>query len=709
MLAVFVPMTLGFGLLSAAPTAAAEGATTRVSLTGGGGQSSGNAVAPSLSSDGSRVVFTSDATDLTADELPVGRRQLFVRDMVNDSTQLVSVSTSGEAASTGAAGTYDTSGDGRFVVFASTAENLVDRSGLGGDFLGRACTEQRFNPAPPGGGTVYTVSVYCSDIFLRDTVSGTTTRLSVTPDGRNADGHSYHPRVSDDGRRVVFTSTAANLVPGDGIASMDVFLYDADAARITRITNDEPAETTGDAAISADGSTVAFFSTSGTLDATVEYGQNIYVHDVATATSTVLPVGPSRSSGPTLSGDGSRVAFSSSTALVGDDPDYTQDVYLYDRTNGALTLMSRNGERKLDTADRIEVSDDGRFALFRGRGGLVDGTDPDKSYVYVRGIDTGRITIANVSDSGAEPDSWGADTGYRSITADGSVVAFSDRASNLVDGDTNNTEDVFLRSMTTAPPPGSLEAILDGAGGEFSTGTVPTTEVPVVTAITAPAGVVGELSVAMQPTGDVSAPSGYDFFGWELVIHGPPSTPDVPYVVTFTVDDALLGGVAPADVQVFRNGTPVADCTDPSVAAPDPCVAGRADSAGDAVITVRTSAFSTWGFGKLTYEFTGPLVPLHAAPAVNSVRAGAAAPVRFGLGGDRGLDVLAAGYPVVAPCDGSRGGSRTATAGASSLTYSTGTGVYAYVWKSPRTLTGCRDLVLRFRDGTEVTVRFDLR
>src|SRR5690606_2019578 len=76
--------------------------------------------------------------------------------------------------------------------------------------------------------------------------------------------------------------------------------------------------------------------------------------------------------------------------------------------------------------------------------------------------------------------------------------------------------------------------------------------------------------------------------------------PEAPYRLTFTVDASALGGVAPADVQVFRDGVVVAGCTHGSAAVPDPCVAARGfapDGSGDAVIQVRTSAFSTWSLG----------------------------------------------------------------------------------------------------------------
>ncbi len=126
-----------------------------------------------------------------------------------------------------------------------------------------------------------------------------------------------------------------------------------------------------------------------------------------------------------------------------------------------------------------------------------------------------------------------------------------------------------------------------------------TADVPVQTQIDVPSGVSGEFTVTPQPAGP--SPSGFVLFGTEVVLTGPgPVAAATPYEVTFTIDSSALGGVAPADVQVLRNSVAVANCTVAGQAVPDPCVAGRsAGSGGDALVTVRTTQFSTWSFGRL--------------------------------------------------------------------------------------------------------------
>ena len=134
-------------------------------------------------------------------------------------------------------------------------------------------------------------------------------------------------------------------------------------------------------------------------------------------------------------------------------------------------------------------------------------------------------------------------------------------------------------------------------------------------------------------------------------------------------------------------------------------------SGDDAVVTVRTSAASTWRIGfELPYAFQGFFAPVDNLPVMNKVKAGAAVPLKFSLGGDRGLDIFAAGGP------GSHGHSCagqvdpievTVTAGSSSLTYDAATDRYHYVWKTSKAWAGtCRELVVAFADGSTRTALF---
>lgn len=116
-----------------------------------------------------------------------------------------------------------------------------------------------------------------------------------------------------------------------------------------------------------------------------------------------------------------------------------------------------------------------------------------------------------------------------------------------------------------------------------------------------------------------------------------------------------------------------------------------------------------------TYAFGGFLQPVDPLPALNSMKGGAAAPVKFSLGGDQGLDIFVAGYPKsqaiacdsTAPVDGIE---QTVTAGGSSLQYDALADVYTYVWKTDKAWAGtCRQLVLGFADGTFERANFKLK
>jgi hypothetical protein len=195
-----------------------------------------------------------------------GATDVFVRDRQAGTTERVSISSSGaQNNDPGASSTSpDISADGRFVVFASTAVNLV--------------------PGDTNG---------VRDVFVRDRQTGTTERVSVAAGGAQGDGPSpsngirggttFGPAISADGRFVVFDSSTTNLVSGDtntcvnpGAYSFttpgscpDTFVHDRQAGTTERVSVDSAGAQANDAstdpAISGDGSVVAFFSAASNL------------------------------------------------------------------------------------------------------------------------------------------------------------------------------------------------------------------------------------------------------------------------------------------------------------------------------------------------------------------------------------------------------------------------------------------------------------
>ena len=169
--------------------------TTRVSVTSVGAQGNGLSYAPSLSADGRFVAFRSEASTLVAGDTN-GRPDIFVRDLTLGITTRVSVDSAGTQANSDSE-RPSISADGRFVAFDSFASNLV-----AGD------TNSRW------------------DIFVRDLMLGTTTRVSAHSAGAQANGGSYWPALSADARFVAFSSDASNLVTGDTNAYEDVFRHE---------------------------------------------------------------------------------------------------------------------------------------------------------------------------------------------------------------------------------------------------------------------------------------------------------------------------------------------------------------------------------------------------------------------------------------------------------------------------------------------------
>ena len=162
------------------------------------------------------------------------------------------------------------------------------------------------------------------------------------------------------------------------------------------------------------------------------------------------------------------------------------------------------------------------------------------------------------------------------------------------------------------------------------------------------------------------------------------------------------------DGQGYAAPTPASSASCPAGTAGPRTVRGRViDQDGDARTYTATVVVG--------YAWTGFFAPVSNPPAVNVMTAGRAVPLKFALGGDRGLAILAAGSPSsqrVACTSGAPSGTaeRALTPGNSGLTYDAGTGQYTYVWKTERAWAGsCRRLTLTLADGSAHTALFSFR
>ena len=215
-----------------------RGETTRVSVASDGTQGNGLSGLPSISADGRYVAFWSSASNLVSGDNN-GSGDVFLHDCLTGETTLVSVASDGTQGNGGSL-RLALSADGRYVAFQSGASNLVS-----GDI----------------NGTV--------DVFVHDCQTGQTVLASVASDGTPANGASFAPSISADGRYVAFESPATNLVSGDNNGTWDVFLHDCLTGETTLVSvasdGTQGNYYSGEASLSADGRYVAFESVATNL------------------------------------------------------------------------------------------------------------------------------------------------------------------------------------------------------------------------------------------------------------------------------------------------------------------------------------------------------------------------------------------------------------------------------------------------------------
>lgn len=330
------------------------------------------------------------------------------------------------------------SADGRYVAFESEASNLVS-----GDTNGR------------------------DDVFVHDRQTGQTIRVSVASDGTEGDRESYRPSASSDGRYVAFESYATNLMSGDTNFSPDVFVHDQQTGQTICASLADGTVALGSSSwpsISANGRYVAFASTANNLvvDDT-NYREDIFVYDrdadedgifdevgqVSTTRVSLTSGGTQVTTGdsyvPSISADGRYVAFGSrATDLVPGDTNGHEDVFLHDRQTGQTTRISvaSDGTEGNGSSWYNAISADGRYVAFRSdASNLVSGDTNEWDDIFVHDRVTGQTVRISVASDGTQAN--GMSHG-RSISGDGRYVAFDSGASNLVSGDTNNVADIFV-------------------------------------------------------------------------------------------------------------------------------------------------------------------------------------------------------------------------------------------------------------------------
>ena len=362
------------------------------------------------------------------------------------------------------------------------------------------------------------------DVYVKDLLTGAITEASVTNAGKETVGYSSLVDISADGTRVAFTSNAPDLdSPND--STSDLYVRDLKAHTTTRVNVNSVgkvmplanSEIVG--ALSGNGKVVTFVS-----------GTSAYLRDLVTKKTEQVDVTSSEtpangvSSMPMPNFDGTYVVFDSiaSNFGVGDGPD--SDLFLRNRLNGSTTLVSENGahqpangasyrpvisasaryvafesnatnylpiaanmaqqvyEKDLVTGTVVRVSttptntasdgaasvarisEDGRIVTFASSAPDLDPSANGQLAVYVRDLDAGTTKVGLRNVSGQQGNGQGYDS---SVSGDGKVVAYASASTNITVGDTNQRDDIFVRTLESEGPHPSLTNLAASVSKDF--------------------------------------------------------------------------------------------------------------------------------------------------------------------------------------------------------------------------------------------------
>lgn len=374
-------VTAHFIALSAWAQPLAEPPFAPVALSAG---AAGDCHNPGVSVDGRFVVFASAADNLVTNDNN-GAFDVFVRDRQLGKTLRVSVNAAGTGSGNAASQSTTISSNGQFVVFDSAASDLVPNDA---------------NSA--------------SDVFLRDLVAGTTTLISVsTNSGQPGNSESVAPTLSPDGRYVLFASRASNLAPSDANGALDLFVRDTVAMTTSLVTRNA-------------GNTASYTGRSALWEGNRQ-----------------------------ISDDGNWVTFHSLVAnLVPGDSNSRLDVFVRNLAASATVAVSTNTTGTgLGNGDSQNASMDaaGHYVAFQSAASNVATNDTNTGLdVFVRDRVTGTTRLASVNTSGVSSASTLAASAAPVLSKDGNVVVFLSTANNLVLSDPNastTVADLFRRDL----------------------------------------------------------------------------------------------------------------------------------------------------------------------------------------------------------------------------------------------------------------------
>jgi hypothetical protein len=453
------------------------------------GLASSSLTSNALSSNGRYLVFSCDDPSLVNQDSN-GCSDIFLFDTDLEQVRRVSVSSAG-AQSNGPSQRASLSGNGRYVAFDSSASNLV-----ADDSNAR------------------------SDIFLKDLDTGAVRCISRPASGQS-NGVSDQAVISNDGRFVVFRSSATNLVSNDTNRCNDIFLYEVAPSTLTRISENSGGIATNRAcqnpSISPLGDVISFDSAATNLVGNSNQFSQVYLKQrVGGAISCVsktpagLP-GNGNSYAPNLAS--TKLAFlSQASDLIADDINGVTDAFVCDHSGSTVVRVSTttNGQQ-LDKSSTSCAVNDLNQAVFSTAAQTLSGSSDGLSQIYRKNLTDGTIVATSESGQGASDQATIA-----LITA---RVAFHTQASNLsVEPDTNGTDDIVtnldsIGKRASAPRPSvslTKTAVLQGVSGQASEGLVQVGHSDLTAGLPTNAGnsFLGTLGI-----GRVPLPGYFNYFG----------------------------------------------------------------------------------------------------------------------------------------------------------------------------------------------------
>ncbi len=412
------------------PVVFGEKPLTLVSVASGGGilpKSKGGSQEPAISYYGRYVAFSSFSDRVVPGDSN-GVRDVFVHDRLEKRTIRVSIASDGTQGN-GDSRRPSISGDGRLVVFQSSASNLVKGDTNGVD-----------------------------DIFIHDLRTGETRRISTSSTGAEGNGKSDYPVISSDGRFIAFRSAADNLVEGDLNGKQDIFLYERESGKVTLISVSSSGEQgndfSGAPSISAHGRYIAFRSEATNLHPKgIGEDPDILVRNWKENKTELVSVNNNGESlhgeplNPDISSDGRYVVYQSNHGNLypGQYENWKADIILYDRVKGESTIIppEREKQRQDKLSANPSISGDGNLIVFQAERGKLRPSDKNGKVhdVFLYDRTTGETIRISEAEGGKDANTWSTKP---VISADGSTIVFQSKAGNLVAGDNNGSWDIFV-------------------------------------------------------------------------------------------------------------------------------------------------------------------------------------------------------------------------------------------------------------------------